>query len=345
MISIKNLNVQLPGFALDDINLHIEDGDFFTLLGPTGSGKSVLLETLAGLVPVADGEIKVNGTNITCLPPEKRGLSIVYQDYALFPHLTVKQNICFGARYQGIDPAMASKKAGELSEMLNIPHLLDRTPRHLSGGEKQRASIARALLVDPSVLLLDEPLSALDPVFRQEVQDLLKSIHRETGITFVMVTHDFDEALYLATNGAIIRNGKLIRKGSIRDIFNSPGSKFVADFVGMSNVYPCSSENDCVKIGSLTLECMEKPGKNECQLAFRPEDVLLGSEVGTAPRSNIFNACIKGITMGGFHARVVLEYAGLEINALVPRKMISNGELEEGNHINAAIPPQSLHLF
>ncbi|WP_027722516.1 ABC transporter ATP-binding protein [Maridesulfovibrio zosterae] len=343
MISIEHLKVQLPGFALEDISLHIAEGDFFTLLGPTGSGKSVLLETMAGLVPVTSGKIKVAGTDITGFAPEKRGLSIVYQDYALFPHLTVMSNIVFGARYKSINAADAKSKAYELSEMLNISHLLERTPRHLSGGERQRTAIARALLVDPAVLLLDEPLSALDPSFRQEVQDLLKSIHKETGITFVMVTHDFDEALYLANNGAIIKNGTLIRKGAIRDIFNSPGSKFVADFVGMTNIYACKPESGCVKLSDLTLNCVES-ADGACSLAFRPEEVLVGREVNNV-QDNAFKTIVKSITIGGFHARVTLEYADFEINALVPRKMIRNGELDPGMKVATAIPSQSIHLF
>lgn len=345
MISIENLRVELPGFALEDINLHIAEGDFFTLLGPTGSGKSVLLETIAGLVPVASGSIKVAGKDITYTSPEKRGLSIVYQDYALFPHLSVMKNIIFGAKYKGISTDRAEAKARGLAEMLNISHLLDRTPQHLSGGERQRTSIARALLVDPSVLLLDEPLSALDPSFRQEVQDLLKSIHKETGITFVMVTHDFDEALYLATNGAIIKKGHLIRKGLIREIFNSPGSKFVADFVGMTNIYECSPENGYVRIGDVYLQCESKADGETCYLAFRPEEVLLGNEVSHTDRKNSFQATVKGITVGGFYARIILEYCDLELNALVPRKVIGNGEIELGTNVCAAISPQSLHLF
>ncbi|WP_320175172.1 ATP-binding cassette domain-containing protein [Maridesulfovibrio sp.] len=345
MIKIEKLNVKLPKFSLQDISLHIPEGDFFTLLGPTGSGKSVLLETIAGLVPVSSGSIKISGSEITYLPPEKRGLSIVYQDYALFPHRNVLENITFGAKYKGISADSAMRKAEELAEKLNISHLLARTPRHLSGGERQRAAIARALLVDPAVLLLDEPLSALDPAFRQEVQDLLKNLHRETGITFVMVTHDFDEALYLSTNGAIIRNGKLIRKGKIRDIFNSPGSEFVAGFVGMSNIYPCTPMTDYVKFSDLNLTYTKKRSGSETRLAFRPEEVLLGSEIGKHNGQNSFYATVKGITAGGFHARVTLDYDGMEIYALVPRKMIGNGELEPGLPIKVAVPEQSLHLF
>ncbi|TIH18571.1 ABC transporter ATP-binding protein [Marinifilum sp. JC120] len=345
MIKIEKLNVELPKFFLQDINLHIPEGDFFTLLGPTGSGKSVLLETIAGLVPVSSGSIKISGYEIAHLPPEKRGLSIVYQDYALFPHLSVLENITFGAKYKRISEDKAVRKAAELAEKLNISHLLTRTPHHLSGGERQRAAIARALLVDPAVLLLDEPLSALDPAFRQEVQELLKDLHRETGITFVMVTHDFDEALYLSTNGAIIRNGQLVRKGKIRDIFNSPGSEFVAGFVGMNNIYPCVPMKEWVQLGDLRLDCCKEKTGSETRLAFRPEEVLLGSEIGEHNGQNSFYATIKGITAGGFHARVSLDYDGMEIYALVPRKMIGNGELKPGLPIKVAIPEQSLHLF
>ena len=345
MIKIEKLNVELPKFALQDINLHIPEGDFFTLLGPTGSGKSVLLETIAGLVPVFSGSIKISGREIVHLAPEKRGLSIVYQDYALFPHLSVLENITFGAKYQGISEENAIRKAAELSDKLNISHLLTRTPRHLSGGERQRAAIARALLVNPAVLLLDEPLSALDPAFRQEVQDLLKDLHRETGITFVMVTHDFDEALYLSNNGAIIRNGKLVRKGKIRDIFNSPGSEFVAGFVGMTNIHNCTPMLNKVQLGNLELECCGERSGSETRLAFRPEEVLLGSEIHDNNNPNSFQTIIKGITAGGFHARVTLDFDGMEIYALVPRKMIGSGELEPGKRIKTAIPAKSLHLF
>ncbi len=345
MIKIEKLNVELPKFSLQDINLHIPEGDFFTLLGPTGSGKSVLLETIAGLVPVASGSIKISGKEIVHLPPEQRGLSIVYQDYALFPHLSVLENITFGAKYQGISEGNATRKAKELAEKLNISHLLPRTPRHLSGGERQRAAIARALLVNPAVLLLDEPLSALDPSFRQEVQDLLKDLHHETGITFVMVTHDFDEALYLSNNGAIIRNGKLVRNGKIRDIFNSPGSEFVAGFVGMTNIHSCTPVDNKVKLGCLELECCAERNGSETRLAFRPEEVLLGSEINGSNGLNSFRSTIKGITAGGFHARVTLDLDGMEIYALVPRKMIGSGELEPGRQIMTAIPSKSLHLF
>ncbi len=345
MISIENLNVELPSFALENINLKVDEGDFFALLGPTGSGKSVLLETISGLVPVASGAIKLGGRDITSLPPDKRGLSIVYQDYALFPHLSVKENITFGARYKNISKTKADSRAAELSEMLNISHILERTPQYLSGGERQRASIARSLLVEPSVLLLDEPLSALDPAFRQEVQDLLKSLHQETGITFVMVTHDFDEALYLAGKGAIIKDGNIIRNGSISDIFNSPGSRFVADFVGMTNIYPCGKEDGCVRLGDLEFRFAETTQESVYHFAFRPEDVLVGSELNGYVKGNVFEAEIVSITQGGFHFRVSLNYSGFPINALVPRKMITNGELKQGNFIKTAIPPESIHLF
>ncbi len=233
MIRIENLCVRLPDFSLDRINLHVADGEFFILLGPTGAGKTVLLESVAGLVPVSSGRIHLNGRNVTHLCPEKRGVGIVYQDSALFPHLTVKDNIRYGLRYQKDSPDKAPMKFDPLVEALGIGHLLHRNATTLSGGEKQRVALARALIVAPALLLLDEPLSALDPNFREEIRDILKDLHRNTGVTILMVTHDFAEARYLAQHIAVINNGRLEQTGTVDAVFLKPATAFTARFVGM----------------------------------------------------------------------------------------------------------------
>lgn len=208
MIKTENLNVSLLGFHLYNINLSIKEGEFFVLMGPTGAGKTVLLEAMAGLVPVKSGRIIIGGKDVAKLPPEKRGISIVYQDYALFPHLTVMENIKYGLHFQRVNKKDAEKRTSRLLDELEILHLEKRFPENLSGGELQRVALARALMVNPGVLLLDEPLSALDARFREDVRSGLKKLHRSSGATFLMVTHDFADALSLADQAAVMSDGR-----------------------------------------------------------------------------------------------------------------------------------------
>ncbi|MBW1800915.1 MAG: ATP-binding cassette domain-containing protein [Deltaproteobacteria bacterium] len=186
MIRIDHLNIRLKDFRLRDINLSVEENTFFVLMGPTGAGKTVLLEAIAGLIPLKSGRIYARDREINGLPPEKRGVGIVYHDHALFPHLTVMENIMYGLRFHRIDRAGAEKRCERLIDILNLSHILKRLPTNLSGGEKQRVALARALVVQPEVLLLDEPLSALDPNFREEVRNALKALHRSSKITFLI---------------------------------------------------------------------------------------------------------------------------------------------------------------
>ena len=240
MIRTENLSLRLGDFHLQDISLSIDKNRFFVLMGPTGAGKTVLLEALAGLVPIRGGRILINEKDVTRLPPERRGVGIVYQDYALFPHMSVRDNITYGLRYHRSSRTRAGQRFRELADLLDIEPLLDRTPGTLSGGELQRVALARALVVSPQVILLDEPLSALDPRFREEVRRALKRLHANSEVTFLMVTHDFTEALSLAERAAIMHNGRIEQEGSIQDIFQRPQTHFVADFVGMKNLFPAT---------------------------------------------------------------------------------------------------------
>ena len=232
MIHIKNLSIRLPGFAIEKVSLTIEEGEFFILLGPTGAGKSLIIEALAGLIPIASGSLHLHGDEITHLPPEKRHLSIVYQDGALFPHLTVEANIAFGLRYMQKKGADPKKQVHHLMDRLGITHLRHRKPTTLSGGEKQRTALARALAIEPKILLLDEPLSALDPITRSEMVSLLKELHQERSMTCLMVTHDFSEAQLLGQSMAVIHDGRIEQSGPIHTLFHHPATPFVAQFLG-----------------------------------------------------------------------------------------------------------------
>ncbi len=237
MIQIKDLSIHLPGFAVEKVCLTIEEGEFFILLGPTGAGKSLILEALAGLLPIASGSLRLHGKEIAHLPPEKRDLAIVYQDGALFPHLTVEANIAFGLRYMQKKVADPKKQVHHLMERLGIAHLRRRTPLTLSGGEKQRTALARALAIEPKILLLDEPLSALDPTTRGEMIDLLKELHQERSMTCLMVTHDFSEAQFLGQSMAVIQKGRIEQSGPVHDLFHQPKTPFVAQFLGRKEAF------------------------------------------------------------------------------------------------------------
>jgi len=270
MIRLESLHIRLPDFSLDNVNLDIPDGEFFVLMGPTGSGKTLLLEAIAGLMKTSSGRIFIDGREMTGQPPEKRGIGIVYQDQALFPHLTVAQNISYGLRYHRTDPEKAREHVAGLVSLLDLDRLLGRLPGNLSGGEKQRVALARALTVQPDVLLLDEPLSALDPNFRDDVRQALKALHVSTGATFLMVSHDFSDALSLADRAAVINKGKIEQVGQVEDIFKRPVSTFAADFVGMKNIFSARFNGTQAALHDLDIELARPPGNDWQHIAIRP---------------------------------------------------------------------------
>ena len=236
MIQVKNLRVDLGDFTLRDINLNIERGEYFVILGPTGAGKTVLLESIAGLYPTESGQIWLRGKEVTRVEPEKRNISIVYQDHALFPHLSVAENIVFGLKIHRQTRQQLRETLNWLSDLLGIAHLLDRRPNTLSGGEQQKVALARALSIKPELLLLDEPLSALDPETREEVQKELRQLHNQLRVTTIHVTHDFEEAIALGDRIAVLGEGCIKQIGTPEKIFRQPNSEFVARFTVARNL-------------------------------------------------------------------------------------------------------------
>ncbi|MEO1089376.1 MAG: ABC transporter ATP-binding protein [Pseudomonadota bacterium] len=221
--------------AVDDVTLEVPSGDFVTLLGPSGSGKTTILMTIAGFAEPTAGNVLVDGRAITRLPPEKRNFGMVFQGYALFPHLDVEGNVGFPLRVRGITGAAAGERIGRALDLVQLGHLKARLPRELSGGQQQRVALARALVFDPDVLLLDEPLSALDKKLRADLQWELKAIHERIGTTFVYVTHDQEEALSMSERIAILNHGRIAQLGRPADLYERPATRFVADFLGKSN--------------------------------------------------------------------------------------------------------------
>jgi molybdate/tungstate transport system ATP-binding protein len=345
MIRIEKLRVDLPGFSLRDVDLKIGPGELFTLLGPTGAGKTLLLEAIGGLVPITRGRIYVGGVEVTDLAPERRGIAIVYQDYALFPHLTVYKNIAYGLRMRREDPATIREKIEWLAGRLNLSHLLERSVLNLSGGERQRVALARALVVNPRALLLDEPLAALDPNFREQIRRLLKEIHEETGITFLMVTHDFAEALFLGHRAAVINEGAIEQVGTVGEVFRRPASTFVAEFVGMKNVYPARFKGAKAFIGELEIDLDRDAAENHCHLAIRPEDVMIGPDASICNEVSLLSAEVVQLLDAGLFYEAHLRSEGVVLLALTVKSAAFDMGLQPGARVQVGLRRSGIHTF
>src|SRR5213594_843748 len=245
--------------AVAGINLQMPEGEFFSLLGPSGCGKTTTLRLIAGFERPDEGQILLDGVDMAQTPPHKRNVNTVFQNYALFPHLTVADNVAFGLRYKDVSKADAKKRVGEALSLVRLEGLEKRRPSQLSGGQQQRVALARALILNPAVLLLDEPLGALDAKLRKALQLELKALQEEVGITFVYVTHDQEEALTMSDRLAVMSNGRVEQIGTPSEVYEEPGTAYVADFLGVSNLMRATasgagSNGGClVKIGEFEL--------------------------------------------------------------------------------------------
>jgi len=285
MLSVEGLTKRYgPVVALDNVSLTVERGRFVTLLGPSGSGKTTLLMAIAGFVAPAAGSIKLNGQPIDHLPPERRNFGMVFQGYALFPHLTVAENVAFALTVRRRPRAETAEAVARALEMVQLEALAGRLPRQLSGGQQQRAALARALIFQPSLLLLDEPLSALDKNLRSDLQIELRDLHQRLGLTFIYVTHDQQEALSMSDEIAILRDGRLIQRGTPEALYERPASRFVAGFLGRSNflsglVDTVAADGFAYRCGAFVLrQARSAPGVragDSVLITLRPEKIRL----------------------------------------------------------------------
>jgi putative spermidine/putrescine transport system ATP-binding protein len=242
-LDIEDLTVRYGRFtALDDVSLSIEPGEILALLGPSGCGKTTLLRTVAGFARQAAGQVRIDGAAVDALPPERRQVGIVFQNYALFPHMTVFENVAYGMRARRAPAARIRARVATLLEMVQLGPLADRRPAQLSGGQQQRVALARALAIEPSILLLDEPFAALDRALRLDLQIEIKRLQRQLGLTAILVTHDQDEAMSVADRIAVMRGGRIEQLGTPVEIYDRPQSLFVAGFIGTMNRLPCRIE-------------------------------------------------------------------------------------------------------
>ena len=239
--------------AVDGINLDVAGGEFFSLLGPSGCGKTTTLRLIAGFEQPTEGRVVLDGRDVAQTPPHKRNVNTVFQSYALFPFLTVEENVSFGLRYKEVSKAEARKKTAEALSLVRLDAFQKRRPRQLSGGQQQRVALARALVLNPAVLLLDEPLGALDAKLRKALQIELKALQEEVGITFIYVTHDQEEALTMSDRLAVMSNGRIEQIGRPVEVYEDPSNAYVADFLGVSNLMPATAVTSAKRLTRSTI--------------------------------------------------------------------------------------------
>lgn len=360
-VTVKGLSIELGDFSLREINLQVRQGEYFSILGPTGAGKTVLLECIAGLrMPRTQG-IWLNGTEVTHLPPEKRGGSYVPQDYALFPFLTAGENIAFGLKLRGFSSSEIQQRVESLSETLGIHHLLDRSPQTLSGGERQRVALARALIVEPLVLLLDEPLSALDPSTRSELRSELRRIHKAFSITTLHVTHDLEEAFVLSDRIAVLYEGRIQQTGTREEVFYSPCNCRVARFLDLRNVFKgelCRVQDDTVYIswkGHVIEAYAPSPSvllHDSVSFCIRPEEIMivrLGRSLRPGIKENMLSGQIVGeVPKGATHAllfRVNGSKAEHDLEIELPNHVYHRLNLAHEKQITVSLKKRAVHFL
>ena len=325
--------------VLDDVSLYVKKGEFVTILGPSGCGKTTLLRILAGFGKSDEGEIKIGGVDITDVPPHERPVNTVFQRYALFPHLNVYDNIAFGLKLKKVKEDEIEMRVRKALKMVGMTDYEWRDVNSLSGGQQQRVAIARAIINRPQVLLLDEPLAALDLKMRKDMQMELKEMHKTLGITFIYVTHDQEEALTLSDTIVVMSEGKVQQIGTPIDIYNEPVNSFVADFIGESNILNGVMVKDkLVKFMGREFECVDKGfGENvPVDVVIRPEDVYIMSKTDSAMFDGVVQSCI----FKGVHYEMTVTTAdGYEV-------MIQDyNAFEVGQEVSMIIKPSDIHVM
>ena len=338
IIDLKNISVSFDGQQiLKDLNLYIRDGEFITLLGPSGCGKTTTLRIIAGFLEPDSGEVVFGGKTINGVPAHKRQVNTIFQRYALFPHLNVFENIAFGLKQQKKSKDEIRKTVEEMLALVNLRGFEKRNISSLSGGQQQRVAIARALAVKPRVLLLDEPLGALDLKLRKDMQVELKNIQQRLGITFIYVTHDQEEALSMSDTIVVMDGGAIQQIGSPTDIYNEPKNAFVADFIGESNILDGIMHADfSVEFQGMKFQCVDKGfGKDEpVDVVVRPEDVDI-----VAPEAGMLQGVVTSVTFKGVHYEIIVDIDGF-------KWMIQTTDYSAvGDKIGICIKPEEIQVM
>jgi ABC-type sugar transport system ATPase subunit len=350
MITVKNLSVRLGAFSIERVNLSVRRGEYFVLLGPTGAGKTVLIESVAGLHRINEGGIWMDSAEVTRWPPEKRMVGYVPQDYALFPFLDVRGNILFGLKKKGAQRGGMEEKVGVLSRLLGISTLLERKVDTLSGGEKQRVALARALAPSPRILLLDEPMASLDVKTAKYLRLELKRIHQELGITTIHVTHNLAEAEELADRMAIMNSGTIEQVGTPREVLFHPESEVVADFLGKPNILNCDA---CVSLGyglvgalcgKMSIVLPQRRSKIQ-KIALFPHDIYVSKNRPPGPDLNRFRGVVTEIRPFSTLMRLHVQVGEQSLLAELPREVFEDLDIVVGNEVYLILKLRSLKVY
>ncbi|WAW14490.1 spermidine/putrescine ABC transporter ATP-binding protein [Peptostreptococcus equinus] len=338
IIELKNISKTYDDLTvLDDFNLSISENEFLTLLGPSGCGKTTLLKIIGGFEFADEGDVFFGGYKVNNVPPNQRNINTVFQKYALFPHMNVYDNVAFGLKIKKMDKEDIDKKVREMLTMVSLSGFEDRSISSLSGGQQQRVAIARALVNEPKVLLLDEPLGALDLKLRQEMQVELKKIQKKLGITFIFVTHDQEEALSMSDTIVVLNKGVIQQVGSPIDIYNEPENAFVANFIGESNIIDGIMHDDYdVEFSNTRFECVDKGFEKdeEVDVVVRPEDIIMVDEA-----SGMITGVVKSSTFKGVHYELEVEENGR-------MWLLQNTKSAPiGSRLGMIINPEDIHIM
>lgn len=344
MLEINDLKVRVGEFRINVKKLKIEDKDYLIIVGPTGAGKTVLLETIAGFHTPTEGKIILNGEDITNLPPNRREISIVYQDYMLFPHMTVRENIEYPLKLRKMNGNVE-----KLARKLGIEKLLDRYPNTLSGGEMQRVAIARAVILKPKLLLLDEPFSALDPKMRDSARKLIGEFIAELGIDTIHVTHDFSDAWVMGNKLAVMRDGMIVRSGPVNEVFADPQNDFVASFLGSTNILQGKVEEiddiTKIKINRTTIFTVDSAQiGSKVLISIRPENIVLSKEEPHGSQRNVLVLEIKSMRKEGHIVWIDLEGEHITLRAILTPNAVESMNLNEGERVYASFKASATRI-
>ncbi|MHC4291246.1 MAG: ATP-binding cassette domain-containing protein [Planctomycetota bacterium] len=345
MLELQSVTKKLGSYEMLDTSMHIKHGEYMVLVGPSGVGKSVLIEIIAGLIYPDTGHIMWDNKDITLEVPEKRGFAVVYQNYVLFPHLTVRQNITYGLKATGADPQEIAERLQMLAKMLNIDKLLDRKPIKLSGGEQQRVALARALAIKPKLLLLDEPLSALDVNTRLRLRKELKRINKELNITVLHVTHDSDEAIALGDRICVMIDNQVRQIGTPTELFHEPSNPGVAKFLGKRNILPIARVRSNIYLACDQEIYIAGTNGQTSWIWIRPEEILLSLKPFSSSARNQYKCQVTGINSYQSFLEVQVLAGEMSLDTLITHSAFEELGIQVGTNLYATFKSSAIHCF
>ena len=354
MVELRSVTKRFGTFiAVQDVSLSVRGGEFLTLLGPSGCGKTTLLRMISGFETPSEGVVLLDGKDVTNAPPYRRDVNQVFQSYALFPHLTVAENIAFGLKMRSTPKSEVTTRVNRVIDLVSLGGFESRKPNQLSGGQRQRVALARAIVCEPKVLLLDEPLSALDAKLRHQMQLELKRLQQRLGITFIFVTHDQEEALTMSDRIAVVNKGRIEQLGSVHEIYHQPRTTFVANFIGEANILPAvviSRSGDLVKIrlnGQLDLSIRGGDMSTDADtllISIRPEKIHI-TKAGPTDHTNAFEATIEHEVFRGATDELLLRHeSGLELTAVAANESANQECFAKGEKVYCSLHPDDITI-